>query len=63
MTKETLQAAICAMLDGKDAGYYHDELVTLLSLVDSASDESIAAAWSVVHISEDAEGGTPSEEK
>ena len=63
MTKENLQAAISAMLDGKDAGHYHDELVTLLSLVDSASDESIAAAWSEVHIDEDAEGGTPSEKE
>ena len=53
MNKEQLQAAINAMLDGGDAGYYHDELTTLLSLVDSASDESIAAAWSVVHMSED----------
>lgn len=62
MTKETLQAAISAMLDGKDEGYYHDEL-TLLSLVDSVSDESIAAAWSEVHVDEDTEEGAPNEEK
>ena len=63
MNKETLQTAINAMLDGKDAGNYHDELTTLLTLVDNATDESIAAAWAVVHIDEDTEGGTPNEKE
>ena len=63
MTKKTLQAAINAMLDGKDVGNYHDELTMLFTLVCNATDESIAAAWSEVHIDEDTEGGTPNEEE
>jgi len=58
MTKENLQTAINEMLDGKDAKNYHDELVTLLSIVLNASDENIAAAWSEVHFDDDVEGGS-----
>ena len=50
MTKEHLQAAINAMLDGADAGRYCDELTMLLSVVHNASDESIAVAWEEIHI-------------
>jgi len=48
MNKDKLQAAINAMQDGADVGYYNDELATLLSLVINASDADIAAAWSEV---------------
>ncbi|MDR1541091.1 MAG: hypothetical protein LBU32_24460 [Clostridiales bacterium] len=51
------------MPEGADAGAYHDELVTLLSLTRNASDESIAEAWSEVHTGEDEEGGSPHEEE
>jgi hypothetical protein len=61
MNKEQLQAAISEMLDGMDSGNYHDELTMLLTVVDSTSDEGIAAAWAKVHIDDDeyadAEGG------
>ena len=50
MTKETLIAAINDMLDGKDAGNYHDELTMLISVVNNASDESISEAWEEIHI-------------
>jgi hypothetical protein len=63
MTKENLKAGINAMLDGADTGEYHDELVTLLSLVHNTSDESIAVAWLEVHIDVDAEEGAAYEEK
>jgi len=48
MTKEQLINAINAMQDGKDKGYYHDELSALLSIVNSATDSDIAKAWSDV---------------
>jgi hypothetical protein len=57
MNKEQLQTAINEMLDGMDSGNYHDELTTLLTIVDSTSDGSVAAAWAEVHIDRDAEGG------
>ena len=63
MTKASLKAAINAMLDGKDAENYHDELTMLFTLVCNASDESIAAAWSEVHIDEDTDGDMPNEEE
>jgi hypothetical protein len=63
MNKENLKAGINAMLDGADTGAYRDELVTLLSLVYNASDESIAVAWLEVHIDADAEEGAAYEEK
>ena len=48
MTKEKLQAAINAMLNGKDKGFYHDELSTLLTLVAQTDEAGIAAAWSEI---------------
>ena len=61
MNKEKLESAINAMLDGEDERDYHDELVTLLSLVANASNESIASAWAEVHFDRDTEGRTPDE--
>jgi len=45
VNKEQLQDAIGAMQDEADAGLYHDELETLLALVNKASGDDIAAAW------------------
>ena len=48
--KDKLIAALSALQDGtKDAGYFHDELETLIALVINAKDEDIAAAWEDVH--------------
>ena len=50
MDKDKLVAALTALQEGtKDAGYYHDELETLIALVINAKDEDIAAAWEDVH--------------
>ena len=46
MNKQQLVDAINAMLDGEDKGFFHDELSTLLSIVNSATDSDIAKAWS-----------------
>ena len=46
MDKEKLLAALNAIQNGsKDAGHFHDELETLITLVINASDDDIAAAW------------------
>ena len=46
MDKEKLLAALNAMQNGdKEAGHFHDELETLITLVVNAKDEDIAAAW------------------
>ena len=46
MDKDKLLAALHALQDGeKDAGYFHDELETIIALIVNASDEDIKAAW------------------
>ena len=45
MTKDKLVEALNAIQNGRDAGYFHDELETLISLVVNVSDEAITAAW------------------
>ncbi len=50
MDKDKLIAALNAMQDGThEAGHFHDELETLITLVVSAKDEDIAAAWEDFH--------------
>jgi hypothetical protein len=63
MNKEQLIIAINGLLDGDEEQSYYDELVTLLSLVSNVSDESIAAAYSEVHFSEDEKGDEAREEE
>jgi len=45
MSKEKLQDAINAMQNGQSAGAYHDELETLLALVNGVDDSAILSAW------------------
>jgi|GEM_PF-4065438 len=46
MDKDKILKALYAMQDGdKEAGYFHDELETLITLVANAKDEDITAAW------------------
>ena len=46
MDKEKLLAALYAMQNGeKDAGYFHDELETLIGFIVNAKGEDITAAW------------------
>jgi hypothetical protein len=63
MNKEQLIIAINGLLDGNEEQSYYDELITLLSLVSNASDESIAVAFSEVHFSEDEKGAEAREEE
>lgn len=44
MSKDQLLTAIDSMLNGKDAGFFHDELVTLASLVHFSTDSIIKRA-------------------
>jgi len=53
MTKEKLQDAINAMQNGQSAGFYHDELGTLLALINRTDDSAILSAW--LEISETSE--------
>jgi hypothetical protein len=44
--KDKLLAALNAIQDGThEAGHYHDEIETLITLVVNAKEEDIAAAW------------------
>ena len=50
MDKDKLIAALNAMQDGThEAGHFHDELETLITLVVNAKDEDIVAAWEDFH--------------
>ena len=48
MNREQLQRAINAMLNGEDVGLCHDELSTMLEIVNATSDADIAKAWSEI---------------
>ena len=46
MDKEKILAALYAIQNGeKEAGHFHDELETLITLVVNAKDEDITTAW------------------
>jgi hypothetical protein len=45
MDKDRLVAALNKIQDGADAGGFHDELETLITIVVNARDEDIVAAW------------------
>lgn len=45
MDKDKLLAALNELQNGEDAGKFHDELETLITIVVNASDEVITAAW------------------
>ena len=45
MDKDKLLAALNAIQDGREIGYFHDELETMITLVINISDEDITAAW------------------
>lgn len=45
MDKDKLVNALNAIHNGNDAGQFHDELKTIITLVMDASDEAIADAW------------------
>ncbi len=49
MDKEKILKALNSIQDGKDAGDYHDEIETLITLVVNAKYEDIAAAWEDFH--------------
>lgn len=49
MDKEKLLKAINNIQDGKNAGLYHDEFETLITLVVNAKDEDITDAWEDYH--------------
>jgi len=54
MDKEKLLAALYALQNGeKEAGYFHDELETLIGIVVELGDSVIEAAWK--ELREDAE--------
>ena len=56
MDKEKLLAALNTIQNGdREAGAYHDELETLITLVIDARDEDIAAAWEDFHTDTDTE--------
>jgi Asp-tRNA(Asn)/Glu-tRNA(Gln) amidotransferase C subunit len=44
--KDKLLAALHAIQSGeKEAGHFHDELETIITLIVNAKDEDITAAW------------------
>ena len=45
MDKDKLLAALNEMQNGKEAGHFHDEIETLITIVVNISDEDVAAAW------------------
>ena len=49
MNKDKLLEALNGIQNGRDAGYYHDELETVIGVVMNVSDEAIAAAWDEIH--------------
>jgi hypothetical protein len=50
MTKEQMLAALNEAGDGANLAEFWDEFVTILALVQNATDEQIAQAWDVVHL-------------
>jgi len=48
--KEKILAALNEIQNGGDARHYHDELETLIGLIDNITDEDVAAAWEGVHV-------------
>ncbi|MDF1494577.1 hypothetical protein [Caproiciproducens sp. CPB-2] len=62
MDKEKLLTALNAIQNGdKEAGAYHDELETLITLVINAKDADIAAAWEDFHTDTDTEAADKAE--
>jgi hypothetical protein len=46
LTKEKLLEALHAIQNGtKDAGHFHNELETIITLIVNAADDDITAAW------------------
>jgi hypothetical protein len=56
MTKDRLVEALEKIQNGEDAGFFHDELETLLGVVmDFVTDEQVAKAFSEIHIDDTTE--------
>ena len=45
LNKDKLVNALNAIQNGRDAGEYHDEIETIITLVMNATDEAIVVAW------------------
>ena len=62
MDKDKLLAGLNAIQNGdREAGAYHDELETLITLVINVRDEDIDAAWEDFHTDTDTEAAAKTE--